>query len=68
LAYVEWFTTPDSRSKHTDSGMFRVSQSIGLDHRRETSIIELKSFQQGCHLYPIFGNGQCNRAWTSDNV
>ncbi|KAF8586710.1 hypothetical protein K439DRAFT_1614939 [Ramaria rubella] len=68
LAYVEWFTTPELRSKHTESGMFQVSQSIGLDHRRETSIIKLESFQRGCHLYPIFGNGRCNRAWTSHNV
>ena len=68
LAYVEWFSIPDSRSKHTPSGMYQITQSLELDGQQETAIVPIDALCRGCHLYPKFGDGHCTNAWTAVDV
>ncbi|KAJ7817150.1 hypothetical protein B0H13DRAFT_1662867 [Mycena leptocephala] len=68
MAYVEWFTA--FKQQHEDN---HDMYSISVSPRRATgvahaSIVSLTDIRQTCQLFPNFGRGDVDHAWTTDTV
>jgi hypothetical protein len=65
LAVVEWYIPWSASRRDADSGLYRLTRSVGTQGGSDIGIVDVIDLRRSCHLLPDFGSTPIDTKLTS---